>query len=78
MKEKCRVTLERAYLFLDGEVLSRQERLEIKEHLEACKPCLERYGMESEVTALLTRLRGHADCPAHVKTRIEKMFTREL
>ena len=78
MKEKCRVTLERAYLYLDGEVLSREERIEIKEHLEACQPCLERYGMEAEVTALLAKLRGQTGCPSHVKVRIEKMFTREL
>ena len=74
MKEKCRVTLERAYLFLDGEVLSEAERLEIKGHLEDCRPCLERYGLESEVTNLLARLKGHTDCPARLKNRIEGLI----
>jgi mycothiol system anti-sigma-R factor len=74
MKEKCRVTLERAYLFLDGELLSEAERLEIKGHLEDCKPCLERYGLESEVSNLLSRL-GHGEsCPGGLKKRIEGLI----
>jgi mycothiol system anti-sigma-R factor len=74
MKEKCRVTLERAYLFLDGELLSESERLEIKGHLEDCKPCFERYGLDSEVTGLLSRLSGCDVCPDRLKTRIEGLI----
>jgi mycothiol system anti-sigma-R factor len=74
MKEKCRVTLERAYLFLDGELLSEAERLEIKGHLEECKPCLERYGLDSEVTNLLARLSGTQSCPDRLKNRIEGLI----
>jgi mycothiol system anti-sigma-R factor len=77
MKEECRVTLERAYLFLDGEILSEAERLEIKGHLEECWPCLERYGLESEVTALLARLRSHEGCPDRLKHRIEGLIAEE-
>ncbi len=77
MKEECRVTLERAYLFLDGEILSQSERLEIKGHLEECKPCLERYGLESEVSSLLARLRTHEGCPDRVKNRIEGLIAEE-
>jgi mycothiol system anti-sigma-R factor len=77
MKEECRVTLERAYLFLDGEILSEAERVEIKGHLEACRPCLERYGLESEVSVLLSRLRGHEDCPTGLKRRIEGLIAEE-
>ncbi len=77
MKEDCRVTLERAYLFLDGEILSESERIEIKGHLEACRPCFERYGLEAEVTALLNRLKGHEDCPRRLKDRIEGLIAEE-
>jgi mycothiol system anti-sigma-R factor len=77
MKEECRVTLERAYLFLDGEILSESERLEIKGHLEACRPCLERYGLESEVSSLLAKLRGHEGCPPRLKNRIEGLIAEE-
>ena len=74
MKEDCRVTLERAYLFLDGEGLTEDERGEIRAHLERCRPCLERYGLEEEVTALLRRLRGSQPCPDRVKARIQSII----
>ena len=74
MKEDCRVTLQRAYLFLDNEGLSEQERAEIGAHLEKCRPCLERYGLEEEVTALLSRLRGRQPCPERVKARIQSLI----
>ena len=41
MKERCKETLQRVYLFLDGEMLSESERLEIEVHLEECPPCFE-------------------------------------
>lgn len=74
MKEDCRVTLQRAYLFLDNEGLSEQERADIQAHLEACRPCLERYGLEEEVGALLARLRGCTPCPDRVKARIKQLI----
>jgi mycothiol system anti-sigma-R factor len=74
MKEDCRVTLQKAYLYLDGEVLSEQERVEIRVHLEECRPCLERYGLEGEVTALVSRLRKHESCPPRVKERIRNLI----
>ena len=76
MKEDCRVTLEKAYLFLDREGLSEQERIDIQIHLEKCRPCLERYGLEGEVTALLARLRGRETCPERVRERIKNLIDR--
>ena len=74
MKEDCRITLQRAYLFLDGEVLSERERADIQTYLERCRPCLERYGLEEEVTALVARLRGRHECPERVRTRIQRLI----
>lgn len=74
MKEDCRVTLEKAYLYLDGEALSEQERVEIRVHLEECRPCLERYGLDAEVSAVVARLKGCDVCPDKLKTRIESML----
>lgn len=74
MKERCRETLERAYLFLDGEVLSDEERVEIRLHLERCGPCYERVGLEKEVTTLIARLRGCTPCPQELKTKIAAMI----
>ena len=77
MKHDCRETLQKAYLFLDNEGLSDAERLEISSHLEACRPCLERYGLESEVTALVARLKGAEPCPERVKARIQNLIQEQ-
>jgi mycothiol system anti-sigma-R factor len=74
MKEVCRETLERAYLFLDGEALSASERVQIQEHLEMCRPCFERYGFSAEVTALVASLRGHERCPDRLRSRITALL----
>jgi mycothiol system anti-sigma-R factor len=70
MKEPCRIALQRAHLFLDGEVLTEHERIEIQLHLEACQPCYERFGMEKEFTLLLTRLKSQHQCPEGLKRKI--------
>lgn len=70
MKERCRETLEKAYLFLDGELLSEAERHEMKRHLEDCGPCYERVGVDGEVSAIVARLRGCQPCPAELRARI--------
>ena len=74
MNEGCRDTLHRAYLFLDGEVLSESERLEIGEHLEACRPCYERYGLDEDITRLVARLRHCERCPEGLRTRIRTLL----
>jgi mycothiol system anti-sigma-R factor len=74
MKERCRETLERAYMYIDGEVLSDEERLEIQAHLEDCAPCLQRVGLDREVARVLNRLRGSQRCPQEVKTRITALI----
>ena len=74
MKERCREVLERAYLFLDGEILSETERIEIERHLEDCAPCLERYGFERETVVVLARLRGKTPCPDALRTRISQLL----
>ena len=53
MKELCRVTLEGAYLFLDGELLSEEEGREIQDHVEDCRPCYESFAVERAVMRLL-------------------------
>lgn len=74
MKERCREALERAYLFLDGEGLSDQERRDVEAHLEECGPCWERYGLEREVSVVVSRLKGCSPCPDDLKARISGML----
>jgi mycothiol system anti-sigma-R factor len=70
VKEDCRQALEKVYLYLDGELLSEAEREEIRAHLEDCPPCLESYGVQSEVAAVVARLKGSAACPDRLKSKI--------
>jgi mycothiol system anti-sigma-R factor len=70
MKERCRQTLERAYMYLDDEGLGAVERHAIEVHLEECRPCFERVGLEREVTLLVARLRGSSKCPEGLRSRI--------
>jgi mycothiol system anti-sigma-R factor len=74
MKRECAETLERAYFYLDREMLSRRERLDIEAHLEACRPCYERYGLIQEVGGLVARLRNWQRCPEEVRVRITALF----
>ena len=74
MKPHCKETLARAYLFLDGEILSEHERHEIALHLEECAPCLERVGLDREVTYAVARLRHHSRCPEDLKLRITSLL----
>lgn len=76
MKEKCREVLERTYLFLDGELLSVAERLEIQGHLEDCAPCLERYGLEKEIHGLIAKLKNHEVCPDALRHKILDLLDR--
>jgi mycothiol system anti-sigma-R factor len=76
MKEHCKETLQRAYLILDGEDISHQERVEIETHLHECGPCYERYGIEIEVKRVITRIRGcsSSTCPDTLKQRITQLL----
>jgi mycothiol system anti-sigma-R factor len=74
MKESCRETLERAYLFLDNEALSQRERDEIRAHLEACAPCYERYGLEKQVAEVVARLKYANPCPESLRRRINDLL----
>ena len=70
MKEHCKRVLQDAYLFMDREQLSPTERVHIQQHLEECKPCYERYGLEAQATALISRLRGCDPCPDKLRSQI--------
>jgi mycothiol system anti-sigma-R factor len=70
VKEECREVLQRTYLFLDGELLSASQRLEIQGHLEECAPCLERFGLEDEFRNLLAKIKSQQVCPEALRHRI--------
>jgi mycothiol system anti-sigma-R factor len=76
VKEHCRETLQRAYLFLDKEALGEAERREIQMHLEECRPCFERVGLEREITMIVARLKNAHPCPRELKARIASQLEK--
>ena len=74
MKEPCREVLERAYLYLDEEILSEEERIQIQVHLEECEPCLENVGLHREFVFVTARLRGKTECPEGLRSRIKNLL----
>ena len=70
MKETCREVLEKAFLYIDGEVLSSEERTVMRIHLEECAPCFQRLGLEQEIVHLIKRLHGSDPCPGSLRNRI--------
>ena len=74
MKPECREALERAYLYLDGELLSDADRRHIQAHLDDCAPCYERVGVEREVTVVVARLAQRSRCPQELRARITSLL----
>jgi anti-sigma factor (TIGR02949 family) len=50
----CDDALHELYTFIDGE-LTDETRDRIREHLDACPPCFERYDFEAELKAVINR-----------------------
>ena len=74
MKDECRQAIAQAYLFIDGEVLTVEERFVVRQHLQDCAPCFERVGLDAEVTHLIARLKGTERCPGKLKERIQSLL----
>ena len=74
MKPECRDALERAYLYLDREVLSDSDRRHIEAHLDECAPCFERVGLERHITMVVARLSDRSRCPHELRARITSLL----
>lgn len=53
-KTSCAEVLDRVYEFIDGEI-DGAKRHAIKEHLDECGPCLQEFGLEEQVKAIVKR-----------------------
>ena len=47
--------LDQVYEYLDGELDQRGPCTQIRQHLDECAPCLQEYGLEEAVKALVKR-----------------------
>jgi mycothiol system anti-sigma-R factor len=66
----CRDVLSDVYLFLDNECDGGQ-RAKIEHHLDECGPCLQKFGIEEEVKALLARKCGGDRAPSTLRETVK-------
>jgi mycothiol system anti-sigma-R factor len=70
----CEDVLKDVYLYLDGEA-DEQLGERIREHLDACAPCLKQYGLEQDVRRLVLRCCGNEQAPPSLRERIRVRIT---
>ncbi|MBG0561794.1 mycothiol system anti-sigma-R factor [Actinoplanes aureus] len=65
----CSVVLSEVYLYLDLEC-SEERRQLIKKHLDDCSGCLQEFGIEHDVKALVGRCCGDERAPMELRDRL--------
>ena len=70
----CAMALERLYEFLDRE-LAEADADAIRAHLDACEPCLDRYGAEEHIRALVKRCCTGSRAPETLRVRVTAIST---
>lgn len=71
----CAQVLADVFLYLDDEA-DEQVRDRIRAHLDACSPCLRKYGVEREVKALVARCCGNERAPESLRASIHMHLSR--
>jgi mycothiol system anti-sigma-R factor len=71
----CGDVLKDLYLYLDDES-DETLRNRIRQHLDACTPCLKQYGLEQDVRSLIARCCGGDRAPESLHTRIRVRITQ--
>jgi mycothiol system anti-sigma-R factor len=66
----CSEVLEDVYVYLDQEA-DGVSTAKIKQHLEECRPCLQEFGIEQEVKALVARCCGQEMAPDGLRQRLK-------
>ena len=73
----CSSVIEQVYAFHDHE-LSAEEADEIREHLMACEPCLDRFQVEEAMRMLIRRCCREDVAPKGLRVRIQASFTEQV
>jgi len=71
----CDDVLHDLYLYLDEET-DDVTKGRIRQHLEACAPCLRQYGLEQDVRSLIARCCGGDQAPEYLHERIRVRITQ--
>ena len=70
----CSAALDRLYRFLDNE-LDDADADTIRAHLEACEPCLDRFGVEEHIRAMVRRCCTASRAPDTLRVRVTQVIT---
>ncbi|MFI6443136.1 mycothiol system anti-sigma-R factor [Kitasatospora sp. NPDC050543] len=65
----CGEVLDHLYEFLDNE-MAEGDCAKLREHFEECSPCLEKYGLEQAIKALIKRSCGCDDTPSDLRGKV--------
>ena len=65
----CAEVLAEVWLYLDQECDCTRREL-LRKHLDECHPCLEQYGIEEQLKALLARKCGGEQAPEQLRDRL--------
>ncbi|MCD6156471.1 MAG: zf-HC2 domain-containing protein [Candidatus Atribacteria bacterium] len=72
----CREAVEKLYLYLDGEILTEEERKSLEEHLNLCRACYKRYEFEKFLWDLVRQNGQRESVPQTLIMRIENVLAR--
>uniref|UniRef100_A0A7V4DG45 Putative zinc-finger domain-containing protein n=1 Tax=Candidatus Caldatribacterium californiense TaxID=1454726 RepID=A0A7V4DG45_9BACT len=72
----CKDLVEKLYFYLDGEVLSEEERRAIEEHLALCRKCCERYEFERLLWDMVRHNGQNDHVPEALIARIEGVIAQ--
>jgi len=67
----CSEVLAAVWLYLDQECDCERREL-LQHHLDECGPCLEQYGIEEQLKALLARKCGGEQAPSELRQRLRE------
>lgn len=72
----CKDLVEKLYFYLDGEILTEDERKAIEEHLELCRRCCERYEFERLLWEMVRSNGRNDSVPEALISRIESVIAQ--
>lgn len=75
--DECAKMIDRIYAFHDHE-LTVAEADEIREHLLACEPCLDRFDVENAMRVVIRRCCSGERAPDTLRLRLRASFTHAV
>lgn len=67
---ECEEFLAEVYLYLDSEC-DEARRAQLQQHMTECPGCLDKYGLERDIKALVGRCGGGERAPENLRSRVQ-------